>query len=102
MKILLSPQNNTNELLKYEFEGNKVIARHFKLEFVEVGSDIFDFTDMPDGVLENVETELAVNPILNAEKKDGVLRIELLNFIGEDATEEERFPKWKEIENGED
>lgn len=41
----------------------------------------FDFTGMPDGVLEDIEVDfLPLNPILNAIKELGVLTIDLCRF----------------------
>ena len=55
---------------------------------------------MPDGILETfnfrtgeslVETILEHNPILSAKREKGILYVELLNFITEDATKEEKI-----------
>lgn len=96
MRILLSPQVPINEgdKINYEFESDKIIAT-----FKGV-TDTFDFSGMPDGRAENIETTLELNPIISAERKDGVLYVELLNYTGKDATEEERFPDWQVIESG--
>ncbi|CAM3442613.1 hypothetical protein [Marinicrinis lubricantis] len=68
-----------------------------ELEIVETQMDIFDFADMPNGILDGVETTLKYNPIISAKRENGVLHLELLNFIGEDATEQEKFPDWQEV-----
>lgn len=97
MKIFLSPQVNDNERILYSFKGDEVI--------VTIGgiTDTFDFTGVPDGVLtlndlntgeSIIKTSLVANPILSAEKKDGILYLELLNWIGADASQEEEFPEW--------
>lgn len=93
MKIKYSPQRS-EERIEYIFEGERIIATF------NGDSDTFDFSDFPDGYAENIETTLPVNPIVSAERIDGELHVELLNFIGEDATEEERFPTWQVIGNG--
>ena len=95
MKVLFSPQVN-DEIIEYNFEREKITAI-YKGE-----SDTFDFSSFPDGKAENIETSLPVNPIVSAERIDGVLHVKLINFIGEDATEEEKFPTWQVIEDGED
>lgn len=92
MKILLSPQRS-NKNIEYSFEKDKITARYNNK------IDTFDFSDMPNGRLEadKIKTKLDINPIISAERKEGVLYVELINFIGADATEEERFPSWKEV-----
>ena len=44
-----------------------------------------------------IETVLECNPILKAQRVDGTLSVELLNFISEDASEAEKFPEWIEV-----
>lgn len=86
MKILLSPQVRDNNKIWYEIEGQKVTAT------INGVSDVFDFTDMPDGKLQlydsdgesMIGTTLDEVPILGAEKKDGVLTVEILFSIGID------------------
>lgn len=90
MKILLSPQRSDRKI-EYKFEGEKIIVTTDNM------SDTFDFSSMPDGVMEEIETTLSINPIISAKRVDGELSVELLNFIGRDATEEEKFPDWKEV-----
>lgn len=96
MKILLSPQVNENKF-EYKF-GNDVVTARFNDK-----TDTFDFSEMPNGIIEepwnDIETDLDINPILSVERVDGELRIELLNFIGADATEKERFPEWFEVKD---
>lgn len=92
MRIFLSPQYNHLQKIEYEFQGEKIIAKIDGLE------DEFDFSAMPDGVAEHIETTLPVNPILEANRENGILYVKLLNFIDDDATEKERFPDWQVIE----
>jgi hypothetical protein len=117
MKYLYNPQRS-DDLFTYTFEGDvvKVVYQKRAYTQVEVGqdqeleplyedvltiveehTDTFDFSSMPDGEAEEVETTLPINPIIKASRVDGVLELELLNLIGEDATEAERFPDWKEV-----
>lgn len=92
MRVLYSPQFNDNERIKYTFEHDKVIAEK------EKDIEVFDFNGMPDGKAENIESDVfEFCPVLSAERKEGVLHLELLNFIGFDATEEEKFPEWIDI-----
>lgn len=93
MKVLFSPQRS-DEKIEYSFEGEKIIAT-YKNEV-----DTFDFSEFPNGKVENIETALSINPIISAERKDGELYVELVNFIDENATEEEKFPYWQVIDDG--
>ena len=94
MKIYKSPQvREDDKRFVFEFSGEMIIATFDGI------SDTFDFTGLPDGEADYsmVETVLEYNPILKATKVDGILSVELLNFISEDATEAEKFPEWEEI-----
>jgi hypothetical protein len=64
---------------------------------MEEGRDTFDFSSMPDGLAEEINTILPYSPILRAERIDGVLSVELIKYVGPDATEQERFPEWMEV-----
>jgi len=95
---------NDDETIKYEFEDDII---HVTMVFEEDKyTDSFDFTDLPNGQLELeddkgndlIETALPINPLLSAKKEEGVLSVELLNWIGSNATEEERFPEWIDTE----
>ena len=94
MRTYKSPQVGADEKrFKFEFSGEMIIATFNGV------NDTFDFTGFPDGVVDYsmIETILEHNPILKATKVDGILSVELLNFISEDATEEEKFPEWIEV-----
>lgn len=104
MKMLYSPQRNDNKLV-YTFNGEivtvslqepseQIIEDEPQIVFTEIAQDTFDFSSIPDGELTDIETTLPINPILKAERIDGVLSLILLNYIGADATEEEKFPEW--------
>lgn len=108
MKIKYSPQRN-DDLLEYEIKG-EVITATLKLgheEITEEGevtfitdeeyTDTFDFTDMPDGKLEESTSTLPVDPLLSAERIDGVLHVTLLKYHGANATQEELFPEEIEV-----
>jgi hypothetical protein len=90
MQIKYSPCRSDNKLT-YTFDGEKVIVNYNGQE------DIFDFTEMPDGVAENIETTLPLNPIISAKREEGILYLELLYFHGPNATHEEIFPTWMEV-----
>lgn len=99
MKIYLSPQTPLNpaDRIEYEFEEDII-----KVTLSDGTSDVFDFTKFPDGELqledENgnslIDTELTFNVIISAKRVNGELSVELVNYIGADAPEHERFPEW--------
>ena len=86
MDILLLPQVRDGSKIWYELEHQKVTAT------INGVTDTFDFTDMPDGVLETyddygnelIETSLETNPISRAVKESGILYIDLLFSIDAD------------------
>lgn len=99
MKVYLSPviPPNSIDRIKYEFEEDII-----KVTLPDGTSDVFDFTEFPDGELqledENgnslIDTELTFNIIISAKRVNGELSVELVNYIGIDALESERFPEW--------
>lgn len=93
MFIKLSPVRS-DKTISYEFYGEIITVT------IDEQVDRFDFSEVPNGRLEEVETSLPLNPIVSAERIDGELYVELINFISSDATEEERFPEWQEVSNG--
>ena len=90
MRVLFSPQRSDQRIV-YSFSGETITAT------IGEQTDTFDFSQMPDGEMVEVETTLPVNPIISARRTNGVLEVVLLNFIGPDAPEEERFPTWQEV-----
>ena len=94
MRIYKSPQVGVDEKrFKFEFSGEAITVTFDGI------SDTFDFTGLPDGEVDfsMIETVLECNPILKAQRVDGTLSVELLNFISEDASEAEKFPEWEEF-----
>lgn len=99
MKIFLSPQIplNPSDRIEYEFEEDII-----KVKLPDGTNDTFDFTEFPDGELQVyddegtslIDTELTFNVIINAKRVNGELSVELVNYIGTDAPEHERFPEW--------
>ena len=93
IKVFFSPQRSDNQI-EYSFNGEAVTAR------IGTVKDTFDFSILPDGELnieESIETTLPVCPIISAKRVDGILHLELLNWIGPDAPYESRFPEWVEL-----
>ena len=102
MDILLRPQLRERNKIWYELEHQKVTAT------INGVTDTFDFTDMPDGALEAIdtdgniliETNLDTIPISRAVKEDGVLYIDLLFSI--DADEDDNrllFPEPMDLDS---
>lgn len=91
MRVLYSPQFFPGQNIDYQFNGEEIIVK------IDGISDNFDFTDVPNGTLEGVKTILPLNPIVSAKREGGVLSVELLNFIDDNATDDEKFPEWREI-----
>ena len=87
---MLSPQVRDRNKIWYEIEDQKITAT------INDVSDAFDFTGMPDGELQLwddegndlIEAELDEVPILSAEKKDGVLTVEILFSIDSNEQDE--------------
>ena len=97
MKIKYSPQFNEHDQLIYYFDDELISVT------LNDQTETFDFTNMSNGKAEKIESDIfEFCPIISAERKEGTLYLELLNFIGLDATEDEKFPDWQEVENGED
>ena len=90
MRVKFSPQRSDRRI-NYTFDDDTITAE------LDGQTDTFDFSQMPDGEATSIETTLPVNPILSARRVDGVLEVVLLNWIGPDASEEERFPQWQEV-----
>ena len=93
IKVYFSPQRADNQI-EYSFCGEIVTARIGEAE------NTFDFSALPDGELnieESIETTLPVCPVISAKRINGILHLELLNWIGPDAPHESRFPEWVEL-----
>ena len=94
MRILMCHQVMLEDKrFEFSFSGESITATF------DGDSDTYDFSGLPDGEVDfsKIETILPHNPILIARRVDGVLSVELLNFISEDASDAERFPEWIEV-----
>ena len=94
MRILMHPQVMfEDKRFDFGFSGESITATF------DGETDNFDFSGLPDGEVDfsTVVTTLSYNPIIIARRVDGVLSVELLNFISEDASDDERFPEWIEV-----
>lgn len=107
LKILYSPIVSNFEQINYEFEGEKITATYIKIipateeteAREEILNDTFDFSSFSDGEaeIELIETTLPFVPFNKVEKENGVLKVELINFITDNASENERFTDWIEV-----
>lgn len=98
MFIFKTPQRGYDEVIKYSFNGDVITATHKGI------TDVFDFTNMPEGSLPRsidspspIETTLSINPIIDARRTNGVMYVTLVNFLEENASEEDQFPTWMEV-----
>lgn len=97
MRILFRPQRSA-EQITYTFRGESVTALIGDAE--DAIEDTFDFTGLPDGEIDTeqeIETTLPACPIISARRVDGILHLEMLNWIGSDAPRESRFPEWVDL-----
>lgn len=91
MRYFLSPVRMDDFNYIYTFGTDSITAT---IEGVGT-SDTFDFSTMPDGIAGPITTTLPHNPIIWAERVDGVLSVVLLNPIGPDALDTEKYPEWQ-------
>jgi len=93
MRIYKSPQVRLDDKrIDYSAKGDKLTVT------IEGVSDTFDFTNVV-GVLNmvSVRTTLTFNPIQKVERKNGNIEVTTINYIGQNATDEERFPHFQEV-----
>lgn len=77
--------------IAYAFSESKISATFDGV------TDVFDFTAVRSAVkVSTIRTSLAINPIEKVEY-DGMLKITITNFIGPDASEDERYPHFEEV-----
>lgn len=95
MKVLLTPQRN-DEKIAYSYNGETVSATY------KGTTCTFDFSSVLEGDLPIydingqllISNTLEINPISSVSRENGELSVTLLNFIGAEATDEEKFPQW--------
>ena len=93
MRIYKSPQVRMDDKrIDYSAKGDKLTVT------IEGVSDTFDFTNVA-GVLNmiGVRTTLPFNPLQKVERKNGTVEVTAINYIGQNATDEERFPHFQEV-----
>ena len=91
MKVKLTPQYNPTNTILYVFGQDS-----FEVKLNGV-SDSFDFSKVSAVSPHQIKTVLPVNPVMSVERIDGELYLTLLHYIGEEATETERFPHFQEV-----
>lgn len=109
MKRKFSPIRSDDKI-QYDFDGELVKVTHttFKTEEIDdvpvmvidtETTDTFDFSVFSDGeaIVDEIDTILLINPFISIKRVNGILEIELINFIRADATDGEKFPEWEEI-----
>ena len=101
MKILYSPQFNNEKKLEYYFSDNIIKAEESVYTKVEDGEDLLEIRNTFYFDISNIEVGKFFKmqyPITQIRIVDEELNIELLNFIKDDAPEEEKFPEWQDVE----
>lgn len=88
--------------VKYSpIRSDDLVNHRFNNEIVQITVDdisyMYDFSNLTDG-----QMIVPTKHIINAKRVDGELSIEIVNYIGADATEEERFPGWQAIEQADE
>lgn len=91
MRVKLTPQYNPTDTISYIFGEDSFVV---SLNGV---SDSFDFSKVAVITPRQIKTTLPVNPVMNIERVDGELYLTLLHYIGEEASDVERFPYFQEV-----
>lgn len=91
MLVKLTPQHNPSHSIKYTFGVDSFTAE------MDGVTDIFDFSKISEVNPSQIKTSLPINPVVEAGRVKGVLRLMLINYIDDSATEVERFPEYMEV-----
>ncbi|MGI6349873.1 MAG: hypothetical protein ACOXZ0_08215 [Eubacteriales bacterium] len=93
MEVLKKPFYDKTKKISYEMIDEQIICTY------NGKTDVFDFAGLPDGEADvsKIETILDMQPILSAVKEKGRLRVEVINFYGDDAGWEETDPLWIQV-----
>lgn len=98
MKLQFTPQRSNDNLI-YNIDGDVLTVTYQKAGKNEKGgqtileefTDTFDFSDFPDGEVEDIETDLPINPIRSAVRENGELTVTVFNWYNK-GEESEREP----------
>ena len=104
MKVLFSPQFDNEKRIKYSFFENIIKIEEMIRTDKDDSEDGFEvehtfYVDLSN--LEEGKPYHTVQPLVNLKKDLDGIHIELMNYIGYEASEEERFPEWFEPEDEE-
>lgn len=92
MKILYSPSYKLGSKFTYQFSAETITATY------EGASDTFNLSSFSEGnIFQGIKTTLPYDPISYIERKNGILEVQLVNFIDDEATHEEQYPEWIEV-----
>lgn len=128
MKVYMIPQTNVHLKLEFAFEGSVITVSEYKRHYKEIGGsgreqkevlfgllkeegleieetltlnvvDVFDFSGLAEGdLLEDIETTLTINPILEAEVRGSELYVQILDFYGPfDEIPDVFTPEWRSV-----
>lgn len=73
MKLILTPQGNK---VDFSFSGSGDVLN----VTVDGVTDTFDFSQMPDGKAESIESTLNSCPVASAERVNGALTVTMLDW----------------------
>lgn len=93
MKVLYSPQINSEHKVSYEFNGDIITAT------VNEETDTFDFSTMPnDSIAQSIKSTLPIIIICEAKKdENGELWVTLFNPIHEKSSNTDQWPEWIDV-----
>ena len=91
MRVKLTPQYNPSHKISYTFGNDSFVAE------MDGKTDTFDFSKVSVLNTRQIKTSLPINPVVQVERVKGELFITLINYIGEDVTDKERFPQFLEV-----
>ena len=91
MLIKLTPQYNPEHEIKYTFGQDLFVAE------MDGVTDTFDFSKVSELDPRQIKTILPLNPVVQVDRLNGELRLTLINYIDETATETEKFPEYMEV-----
>ena len=98
MKIFLSPIRSDKEI-EYQFQNETITVTlngeqdTLDLSFIKEGH----FEMLNEDGTPKLKTTLPQNPIISIKRQNGELWVVVANYLGKNATEEERFPDWIEV-----
>jgi hypothetical protein len=94
MQIKYNPQRSDDNIA-HTINGDIITTTYQDKQYINDLSNIVDGEKRDFWAGEKSDNSLNSPPlIVSAEKKDGIIYVQLLCFIGADATEEEKYPEW--------